>query len=185
MRDVALRVEAVFSTKAAVFFKLHRRKHLEQAVHADERAVDLGASGSADRCAGLMARNVDQLLTICIEQIAILLHQLEAIGVLARPIGLIERFAGRDDCGVDVFLRSVCSFADRFTGPRADVVVRFVVRGSSDDAIDIEFRLWKRGHRFILSMLNACHASLRAESVALVSLATSDWFACSACFAAT
>ena len=148
--DIALGVEAVFAAHAAVLFKLHQWETFEQSIRPEEGAVHLGPCGGADGCASLVTRNVDQLLAVRVKQIAILLHELESIGVVPRPVGVVERLAGRNDRGIDVFFRGVGGFADDVASPRADVVVRLVACCAADDAVDIKFRFWERGHKFIL-----------------------------------
>src|ERR1044072_7435076 len=93
-----------------------------------------------------MSGDIDQLLAIGVQQLAILLHQLETVGMIRRPVGAIEGTASGNDGCDHIFARGVRRLADDFTGPGADVVVGLVARGAANLAVDIKLGFRKGSH---------------------------------------
>src|SRR5690625_1534474 len=146
----ALGIETLLVAHTAILLPFQFREALQQAVGAGEGKIHLRTGSGTDGRAGFNAGDLDQGVAVGVEQVAVFLHQLEAVFVLLRPVGFVEGATGCGDGSVDVFGRRVSGLTDHFAGPGADVVVGFAAAGGAQDAVDVQLAFRKFVHVLIL-----------------------------------
>ena len=101
-----------------------------------ERRVELRTVGERDRAADLGDQLLTHLFLLALDRLVELQQALLAERVVRRPVGLVERAAGRGDGALHVFRRRVGHLPEHLFGRRVDVVERLARRCLDELAVD-------------------------------------------------